>query len=133
MKNGLNLNAMSEPETFLHYTEMEPEMFLLHRGRTKLKIIGLPSAKLKIEKDKVMKLLKNLLKKLQRKTQKLSNLGVKSARLKELLKKLNQNQKRKVGGKNWRKSKSRRKKKRNREKQMQKQPRLCPRQPGKKL
>ena len=133
MKNGLNLNAMSEPETFLHYTEMEPETFLPLRGRTKLKIIGLPSAKLKIEKDKAMKLLKNLLKKLQRKTQKLSNLGVKSARLKELLKKLNQNQKRKVGGKNWRKSKSRRKKKRNREKQMQKQPRLCPRQPGKKL
>merc|ERR1711884_253269 len=120
MKNGLNLNATSEPETFLHYTEMEPEMFLPHRGRTKLKIIGLPSAKLKIEKDKAMKLLKNQLKKLQRKTQKPSNLGVKSARLKELLKK--QNQKRKVGGKNWRKSKSRRKKKRNREKQMQKQP-----------
>merc|ERR1711935_49581 len=101
--------------------------------KKKVKIIGPPHAKLKIVKDKAKKSLRNQLKKLQRRNQKLSNLGEKNEKLIELLKIMNQNQKRKVGEKNWRKSKSKRKKRRNKRKRMQKLPQLCPRQPKKEL
>merc|ERR1719189_1629202 len=108
MKNELNLNVMCVPATCPPCTEMT-NMHYTTISTTKMtitmRITGLPNVKLKIEKDKAKKQpMRNPLKKLQRKRitkiQKLSNLGGKSVKLRELLKKLSQNPKRKVGGKN---------------------------------
>merc|ERR1719225_518635 len=109
MKNELNLNVMCVPATCPPCTEMTNMHYTTISTTTKMTttmmITGSPNVKLKIEKDKAKKLhMRNPLKKLQRKKitkiQKLSNLGGKSVKLRELLKKLSPNPKRKVGGKN---------------------------------